>query len=53
MTTKPKVGKIDRQKLSSNIIMEVYEYNFKEEIERLSIQLETYQFIAMVGYFFI
>jgi len=48
MTSKLKYGKKEKQKLSSNMIIEVYEHNFREEIEKLSFRLEKYKFIAMV-----
>jgi hypothetical protein len=48
MLTKTKNIPKAKQKLSSLMIKEVYEDNFREEIERLSSRLERYRFISMV-----
>jgi hypothetical protein len=44
-------NKKEKQKISSMMIKEVYEDNFEEEMQRLSLRLDKYKFIAMVNYF--
>ncbi len=50
MSSLPKLAKKDKPKFSSNMIVEVFDYNFREEIDRLGRLLEKYNIIAMVSY---
>jgi hypothetical protein len=47
--TKDKKITIEKPKLNSKMIVEVYEENFAHEILRLSVYLEKFKFIAMVN----
>lgn len=50
---KLKAIKKERPKITNSMVMDVFEENFHEEIERLSLRLEKYNFIAMVHKFLI
>lgn len=49
MLSKHQQAKKERQKLTGMMIKEVYEENFREEIEKLSSMLDKYRFVAMVN----